>query len=318
MADEFPPTRDFQWGLSKILLTQPHVKRVAAFCTIDNHRLVTSDGDATYFWTEEGLETKLKLPALALTYLEHSQHLIAFLRGSTQLHFIATWKPYEVMCHPTAFSGKTISSIAYFKDSQTIVTAGQGLHFTRVNLGSVPSSAYSSTVLKLSAITELHLDDIFTFVNPPLFVHEMQAVVIALERTLHVYSAEGRLIRTLRHISKANIGSMSFDADQRQLLVADVLGNLFCLEFGSVFSRTDLSIRPACHLLCAQLYDRHFVLTIGLDKIVSIYCLLNNSQMCQATVSDVPLAVRVSGNFAFIFSAMGMVAFRISSFLKHF
>lgn len=316
MGEDVKTTRDFKWGLSKIAVKQPHARRSCAFCQIDTSLFVTSDGANTYFWTNAGLDTKLACPALSLAHIEKNHHIIASVRGSAHLHFIPLQKPYKVCEHPATFSSKTITSMFFFAHQSILVTAGQGISFTTMKLPRPPQSA--SQFIEFSRITEVLEDEIFTFMNPPVFVEDVEAVLAPVHKSLYIYSLNGKLITVLNQVSRGDISSVAFDSKTMTIVVGDTEGNVFCVEYGASFPTTKSDLSTGSHLLSCRPYDRYFMVTVSVSGIIGLHCLINGYEMSQFQLQNKPFTVRSFGDFVFIFSAMGIDAFKVSVFMEHF
>ena len=316
MCENAQTTRHFRWGLERVDLRQPHARRATAFCEIDKETFVTSDGSHTYFWNRAGLDAKLDCAALSLAYIEKNRHIVASVRGSSHLHFIPLQKPYQVSAHPAMFSTKTITSIFFFARQGILVTAGQGLMFTEMMLPRPPQSA--AQFIRFSKIAEVLADEIFTFVNPPVFVEELGVVLAAVRRCLYVYSLTGRLVTALDQVSKGDISSVAFDSKRMEIVVGDTEGNVFVVEYGASFPTMQSDLVVGSHLLSCCPYERYFMVTVSVKGIISLHCLINGYEMSQFQLEHKPIVVRCIDDFVFVFSSMGIEAFKVSVFMEHF
>jgi hypothetical protein len=261
MGQEFAPTQDFQRGLSRTALGQPHVKRLCAFCSIDDKIFATSDGSCVSFWDERGIDTKLKLPAIALTYVRQLQQIVAYVKESTHLHFIHLRKPYTSRPHPSPFSGKAVSSMAFFAGPGVLVSAGQGLLISRMTL---PGNRAATGLIEFSRIAELHTDEVFTFVNTPLYVESRGLVVLAIRNSLFIYACEGRLIKRLDR--SADIGSLSFDEEKQLIVVSTCDGRFSFVEPSPLFTESSVAIVRGVHIIHARPFDGCPYLPVAADK----------------------------------------------------
>ena len=316
MCENVQTTRHFRWGLERVNLKQPHARRATAFCEIDKQTFVTSDGSHTYFWNHTGLDAKLDCAALSLAYIQKNRHIVASVRGSSHLHFIPLQKPYQVSRHPAMFSTKTITSIFFFARQGILVTAGQGIMFTEMMVPRPPQTA--AQFIQFSKIAEVLADEIFTFVNPPVFVEELGVVLAAVRRCLYVYSLTGRLVTALDQVSKGDISSVAFDLKRMEIVVGDTEGNVFVVEYGASFPTMQSDLVVGSHLLSCCPYERYFMMTVSVKGIISLHCLINGYEMSQFQLEHKPIVVRCIDDFVFVFSSMGIEAFKVCVFMEHF
>ena len=134
MEPNTAPTRELHWGISQITNIEPQKKRFTAFTIINDSLFCSSDGFNTYFWNENGLIKTIELGAIALHYIKPLNHVIASIKNSTHLHFIWIHDNYSIIVHPLSFSIRTITSLYYFPNSETLITAGQGLTFSKMKI----------------------------------------------------------------------------------------------------------------------------------------------------------------------------------------
>ncbi|OHT03787.1 hypothetical protein TRFO_01455 [Tritrichomonas foetus] len=316
MNEQCAPTRELHWGIKHIADIQPQKRRFAAFTSINENLFASSDGTNVYFWNPNGVTKVIDLPAIALFYIKQNNHIIASIKNSTHFHFIWLHEPYSVIVHPLAFSLKTMTSLFYLPKSETLITAGQGITFSKMIIPRVPEEGACSQLIEFKRYAELYTEEIFTKVTPPLFIEEEDSVAVPIKNSLFVHSYDGTLIGSMKDLTKGNITCLSYFKDNRKIVVGDEFGNVLFVDYGAFYSKTTTNLANNTHLLMASLFDKYFLITVGLDKTLNLINLKNEHCLQTINLKSEIITVRVEQNIVFLFTHLECYLFKVSIFTK--
>ena len=316
MIDENPKTRELNWGLHHIIDIQPQKRRFTAFTTIHENLFASSDSVNTYIWNTSGVIKTFDLAAIALFYIKDTDLIIASVRNSTHLHFIWMQGSYSVIIHPLSFSLKTITSLYFFPQTETFVTAGQGILFSKMIIPKIPGNGGSASLIEFQKIQELYHDEIFTKISTPLFIESENSIVVTLGKNLYVHSHDGSLIKELTNVTPGNITCTSYYSYGKKIVVGDELGNIIFIDYCASFTIIPINLSNSSHLLMAVLFDKYFLVTYGLDKQLTLINIKNESKLQSVPIQKDIITVRVEQSMIFLFTYMECSLYKVSIFTR--
>lgn len=323
--------RELQWG---VLNDETQLKAfpcIKAFCQIDSETFATSDGRNVTIWTPDSTIATLNLRALSLYYIRRIHHIVAFVQKSVELFFISMRSPYSITKHPFPFSNKVITVMHFFENQSILVTAGQGLMFTKVIIPTIfKTSSPIPEMLKFEKVTEIYQDQLFVSHHSPVFMDSSEVVIVYFETSVKFHLLDGTCIQQFDHFTMAPISCLSFYEHKNMLVVGDQEGHISIITFqckhpfmhgahpetGGLIS----SYRPeVCHLLFSQIFEDDFLVTIGLNKQITVFSLVAEKIIQQVRINTInpQLAYFIEPHFL-IFSEKEIISFTIDIFTKHF
>ncbi|OHT00831.1 hypothetical protein TRFO_07832 [Tritrichomonas foetus] len=323
--------RDLHWGLFKDegsnLPTSPVFK---AFCQVNYETFAHSDGGHVTIWTPKNVLTTFNLKAISLHYVKSVNHIIATVQRKAELFFISMRSPYQITQHPFLFSNKVITVMHFFEKSSILVTAGQGLMFTKVIVPTMfKMSAPIPEMLKFEKITEIYQDSYFVNVHSPVFVESREIVIVYFDNAVKIHLLDGTCIQQFENLTMSPITCLSFYEPKNWLVVGDQEGYTSILHFQCAnpfihgahpeTSGFIYSYRPeTCHLLLSMVFENDFLVTIGLNHQITLYSLTAEKQIQFLRFNLNPQSVFYAEPNFFIFSEREIESYHLNLFSKHF
>ncbi|KAK8890062.1 hypothetical protein M9Y10_034821 [Tritrichomonas musculus] len=317
MSYDSASTRELHWGISHVANVQPQNRRITAFSTIKKDLYISSDGSNSYIWNKDRVVQTINLPAIALHYIKKIDHIISSVKNSTHLHFIWMIEPSSVVVHPLSFSIRTITCLFYLPKSGTLVTAGQGITFSKMIIPQFSGKGPFSQLIEFSRLTELYKDEIFTKVNSPLFIESEDSIAVPIGQSLFVHSSDGTLIGSMPNLMPGRISSLSFYEEKRLIVIGNEFGNVYFVEFGQFYSKIATNISNNSHILMAALFDRYFLVTVELDHTLSLINVNTESRIETININPDIITARVEENQILMFSkGIDVFIYEVSIFTK--
>lgn len=323
--------RDLQWGVLNDEAQLKAFPSIKAFCEIDSETFATSDGRYVTIWSPKMTIATINLRAIALHYIHRVNHIVAFVQKSIELFFISMRSPYTVTKNPFPFSNKVITVIHFFEKSSILVTAGQGLMFTKIVIPSIfKTSSPIPEMLKFEKVAEIYQDQLFVNHHSPVFVDSKEVVIVYFETAVKFHLLDGTCIQQFDHFTMSPISCINFYDEKNTLIAGDQEGHISVIalqckhpfqhgahpETGAMIN----TYRPeVCHLLYTQIFERDFLVSIGLNRQITVFSLVSEKIIQQVRINSIyPQLVLYFEPRFFIFSEKEIISFTINIFTKHF
>lgn len=336
-----PLYQTLAWGIMSEYTESPHSKRVLSYCIIDSNFYATTDGHNIAFWKPQMIIKTFSLPATALFYFSKISNVVAYVRGSHQLHFISINHPFQIRVHPLHFSESKIYSFFYFKTTSTLVSAGDGILFTRVSIPPYfKDTQPMPETLQFEKIS-LHYEGIsFKGLNNPRFIENSNfgIVLLYINDTIHIHTSNGTEVQVISnlfindHISSLSLLSFSnsySNINSNSLVIGTNSGNVTILKFELPEPFVPNAPSESCKnvetykisnskILLSELFDREFIVSVDCDRLITIFGIQNESIIQEFKCS----IEAIGGFFAFdkliLFSQFMISIYQCSFFLNHF
>lgn len=311
---------NLEFGLKEHKCIQHHKKKIRCICKLKDDMFASSDGTYLMIWSPTKLYHQKFLSCIGICYVPEFNQIIAYVENSTQLHFIKVKPPYKVIKHNLPFSNKILTNFFYFKRSSTLISSGQGLMFTKIDMPySAAKSMPQPDVFEFSKIAELYQSDVFTMKRSPIPIFEKELIVVWLGNCIYIHNHDGELINKLLNVTTTPISFVSYYPETDSITMADESGNV-------TITQTKYSVVTDCQkyrmtnitLLYCGLFDKNFILSVDSTGIIMIFCIKNMSIVFQKQLDDVPKYVFSFDNLLLILTNLTVILFDIHIFLRSY
>ena len=320
---------ELKWGIFESEYSFPSAPCFKAFCQIDQSTFAHSDGRHVIIWTPTATIAKHNLKAIGLHYIKSMNFIVATVQKKEELFFISLRSPYTVIKNKQLFSNKVITVIHYFEKSKVLVTAGQGLMFTKVKVPKMFNESPNPYKLAFEKITEIYDDMLFVNMNSPVFIDSKEVVAVYSDSSVKFHLLDGTCIQSFENITIAPITCISYYAQKNWLLAGDAEGRVSILHFqssrpfsyGAVRESGNLidSYRPdISHLLFAEVFENDFLVTIGLNRQISLFSISAEKTIQIHRTNLIPQTVYFAKPYLMIFSTKEISSFYINLFTQNF
>lgn len=331
-----PVYNTITWGLVKENIEIPHAKKIIAYCVIDSDFFATTDGSITAFWKPNQIIKTFSIQATALFYFPKLSQVVAYVRRSSQLHFINIHSPYKIRVHHLHFSESKIYSFFYFSKTSTLVSATDGILFSRVAIPPYFKDAEPMPeTLQFEKICLLYEGTKFKYQhNRPTFVETSKfgIVILNINDTIHIYTSNGTLVQIIRNMAISdNISSISLLSFMTSnFLIAGTKGgkvSLLKFELPEPFvpsappesckniKRYTISKTP---IALSELFDRNFLISVDSEHFITIFGVQTESILQKIQCPNEVLDGFFSQERIFLFSKTTVTSYLCSLFLNHF
>ncbi|OHT14133.1 hypothetical protein TRFO_03168 [Tritrichomonas foetus] len=318
------------WGIQYEDADIHHSRNILSYCVIGDDYYATADGATIMLWKPHNIVTTVNLPGRALFYLPKLSQVVASVQGSHMLHFIGSKAPYQLRIHPLHFSDHSISSFFYFTKTSTLVSAGEGLLFTRVMIP--PYFKYADPMPETLQFEKLcsFYEDINFDDNKPYFVENAGIVIVNVQNDIHILTSNGTEVQIIRNLVGNNIiTSISLLSEINSLVAGTESGQVTILKFelpnpfvpnappDSLRNITTFNVSES-QILMSELFDRNFLVSVDKEKKISVFSTKQGKKL-----QNIKCKYDVNGGFfvynrLVLFSQTVLSLFKCSLYLSHF
>ena len=320
------------WGMVHEEVGSLHNRPIISHCLIGKDYYATCDGSMISLWKPPNDVVHVEdIQAVALFFIPKLSQVVAYVNNSHQLHFLGSKHPFQLRIHPFHFSDKSISSFFYFTKTSTLVSAGNGLLFTFVNIPPYFKDAKPMPeTLQFEKLCLLFENVVFDKDNKPYFCEDNGTVVLKVNNEVHILTSNGIEVQIIRCFEQSDvISSISLLPRDNYLVAGMESGKVMILKFELPNPFVPNAPPDSCRnlstfeisnskIILSELFDRNFLLSVDSQDKITVCCLKKN-KILQGIMHPASITVCFFGyNRLIVFSQFNITSYKCMLFLSHF